>query len=130
MQKITQPAELQTPSYALTAEKVAEITSARDLATYDGWTDAAFELLKNAPDWTAIHQPEQSGFIVKLTYHGLPGIYACAQHRDPATPYTESDLVDFDNSAWAIEAWDGMTAEDNARTLTSPIFVALTHGDE
>lgn len=114
-------------TYSLTQEQIKAAISGKDLRTYNGWIAAAQALLSDAPEWTAIAQ-ESGCYTVKVNVGGEFGIFDCAKYTgNPDAVYSEEDLGDFDNSAWNGESWDGLSAEENVASLTTPVFVTLRH---
>lgn len=114
-------------TYSLTQEQIKAAISGKDLRTYKGWVAAAEALLSDAPEWTAIEQ-EGGCYTVKVKIDGEFGISSCAKNTgNPDAVYGEEDLGDFDCSAWNGESWDGLSAEENVASLTTPVFVALRH---
>lgn len=115
--------------FTLSQEQINRTLEQFDLKTFKGWSEAAYQLLKDAPDWTAIVDAEQSGFIVKRTTNGNADVYACAKEPDGHT-YSDEDLIDFDISAWGVDAWEGMTPKDCMALLQHPKFVQLNHSPD
>lgn len=112
-------------SYALTAEQVAIAIAGHDLRTYKGWMAAAEALLADAPYMTAIREGETKQMVLKIEWEGKPAIVSYYDHHNGV--YSEQEMADYDSSAWNETSWDGVSEEENAATLTIPVFVTLRH---
>lgn len=116
-----------TTHYHLTPLEASEALAGHDLRTFKDWVAAATALLLKAPNWTALVEAGGDFYVVKTEFQGVLRI--CHTHRseNSAHVYRPDELTDFDCSAWAVDAWDGMDAESNAAALATPVFVTLRH---
>lgn len=112
-------------SYALTAEQVAIAIAGHDLRTFKGWTAAASSLLADAPLMTGIQERHSPYVILKVEFNGKPEVVFF--YNETNGVYSPDLASDFDGSAWSNDSWDGVEAERNIATLTSPDFVTLCH---
>lgn len=117
-------------SFTLKNEQIQVVVAGHDLRDYRGWIAAALALLADAPDWSAIQEQNCANLIVKLTFDGNPYVCSAPGYAEADHVYTQNDLSDFDHSAWDDQrgCWDGTEIPaDDAKTLTSPVFVSLNH---
>lgn len=125
---IVRCAEFRPQPITMTPEQVQAAIAGLDLKTYKGWIAGAIALLKDKPVGTAIE--DQGGYLALID----GGLCCLAGFSDGRTTYEMEDGHPVDGgepdvSAWDDErcCWDGLeSAEQNALTLTAPVFVTLT----
>ncbi|WP_341679558.1 hypothetical protein [Comamonas thiooxydans] len=111
--------------YTLTADQVSNAIAGHDLCTFKGWTAAASSLLADAPLMTGIQERHSPYVILKVEFNGKPEVVFF--YNETNGVYSPDLASDFDSSAWSNDSWDGVEAERNIATLTSPDFVTLRH---
>lgn len=96
-----------------------------DLETPGGWVAACCALLADKPDWTAIRDKSGQGYLVTVA----GDVYAAPLLGDPASAYTEDDLLELDFDRWSdiLGCWEGSNADACAATLLQPEFLILAH---
>lgn len=110
-------------TYALTREEVSMAIAGHNLRTFKGWTAAASALLADAPLLTGIQDKSSPYVILKAEFDGKPEVVFF--YNETNGVYSPDLASDFDSSAWCDNSWDGVNAETNIATLTSPDFVTL-----
>ena len=107
----------------MTAEQVQAVIGGFDLRTYDGWRRAAYALLKDKPEWTAI-KTDGLGYVVWCEGDAL----LIEEDVDALA----DNLLDIDDQGWDYElgCWAVTTPGTSNSWLVYPEFVTLVPAEE